>query len=162
MAILDELTTGLDPQARRDTWALIEKVRDAGVTIVLVTHFMDEAERLCDRLVDHRRRPGRRRRQPGVAGRRRRGPPQRSGCGCPRAPPPALVDGLARLAEVDTVAAVDGGYEVTGGPRVLPAVVLALAEHDVVPDEIRTLSRTLEDVFVDVTGAHPHVLEAAS
>ncbi len=50
VAVLDELTTGLDPQARRDTWDLIEQVRASGVTIVLVTHFMDEAERLCDRL----------------------------------------------------------------------------------------------------------------
>ncbi|HEX6682907.1 MAG TPA: ABC transporter ATP-binding protein, partial [Candidatus Limnocylindrales bacterium] len=50
IAILDELTTGLDPQARRDTWQLISAVRDRGVTIVLVTHFMDEAERLCDRI----------------------------------------------------------------------------------------------------------------
>jgi ABC-2 type transport system ATP-binding protein len=50
VAILDELTTGLDPQARRDTWALIEGVRDRGVTVVLVTHFMEEAERLCDRV----------------------------------------------------------------------------------------------------------------
>src|SRR5690606_6073762 len=50
VAVLDELTTGLDPQARRDTWNLVERVRDRGVTIVLVTHFMDEAERLCDRL----------------------------------------------------------------------------------------------------------------
>ncbi|MEO3743862.1 ABC transporter ATP-binding protein [Plantactinospora sp. B5E13] len=50
IAVLDELTTGLDPQARRDTWQLIRDVRDRGVTVVLVTHFMDEAERLCDRL----------------------------------------------------------------------------------------------------------------
>lgn len=50
IAVLDELTTGLDPQARRDTWRLIERVRDRGVTIVLVTHLMEEAERLCDRL----------------------------------------------------------------------------------------------------------------
>jgi ABC-2 type transport system ATP-binding protein len=50
IAILDELTTGLDPEARRETWALIEKMRDRGVTVILVTHFMDEAERLCDRL----------------------------------------------------------------------------------------------------------------
>lgn len=50
IAILDELTTGLDPEARRETWALIEHVRDNGVTVILVTHFMDEAERLCDRL----------------------------------------------------------------------------------------------------------------
>src|SRR6516225_4258448 len=50
VVVLDELTTGLDPQARRDTWALIEGVRDRGVTILLVTHFMEEAERLCDRV----------------------------------------------------------------------------------------------------------------
>ncbi len=50
IAILDELTTGLDPEARREAWELIDSVRKRGVTIVLVTHFMDEAERLCDRL----------------------------------------------------------------------------------------------------------------
>ena len=50
IAILDELTTGLDPEARRDTWALIERMRGRGVTVILVTHFMDEAETLCDRL----------------------------------------------------------------------------------------------------------------
>ena len=50
VAILDELTTGLDPEARRETWSLIESIRDRGVTVILVTHFMDEAERLCDRL----------------------------------------------------------------------------------------------------------------
>ncbi|MGM0385842.1 MAG: ABC transporter ATP-binding protein [Actinomycetota bacterium] len=50
VAVLDELTTGLDPQARRETWQFIERVRARGVTIVLVTHFMDEAERLCDRV----------------------------------------------------------------------------------------------------------------
>jgi ABC-2 type transport system ATP-binding protein len=50
IAVLDELTTGLDPQARRDTWQLIEDIRVRGVTVLLVTHFMEEAERLCDRL----------------------------------------------------------------------------------------------------------------
>jgi ABC-2 type transport system ATP-binding protein len=50
IAILDELTTGLDPVARRDTWALIDGIRKQGVTIMLVTHFMTEAERLCDRV----------------------------------------------------------------------------------------------------------------
>lgn len=50
VAVLDELTTGLDPRARRDTWELIEQIRAAGVTILLVTHFMDEAQRLCDRI----------------------------------------------------------------------------------------------------------------
>ncbi|GGL09845.1 ABC transporter ATP-binding protein [Mangrovihabitans endophyticus] len=50
IAILDELTTGLDPHARRDTWDLIEGIRARGVTVLLVTHFMEEAERLCDRI----------------------------------------------------------------------------------------------------------------
>ncbi|GIJ49025.1 ABC transporter ATP-binding protein [Virgisporangium aliadipatigenens] len=50
VAILDELTTGLDPHARRETWRLVSAVRDRGVTVLLVTHFMDEAERLCDRV----------------------------------------------------------------------------------------------------------------
>ena len=50
VVVLDELTTGLDPAARRDTWALIATLRERGVTVVLVTHAMDEAEALCDRL----------------------------------------------------------------------------------------------------------------
>ncbi|MQA94472.1 MAG: ATP-binding cassette domain-containing protein [Streptosporangiales bacterium] len=50
VVMLDELTTGLDPRARRDTWSLIEDIRAAGVTVLLVTHFMEEAERLCDRV----------------------------------------------------------------------------------------------------------------
>jgi ABC-2 type transport system ATP-binding protein len=50
VVFLDELTSGLDPQARRDTWELVRAVRDAGATVVLVTHLMEEAERLCDRV----------------------------------------------------------------------------------------------------------------
>jgi ABC-2 type transport system ATP-binding protein len=55
VAILDELTTGLDPSARRDVWDLLEDLRGAGVTLLLVSHFMEEAERLCDRVIviDH-------------------------------------------------------------------------------------------------------------
>ncbi|MEV0197077.1 ABC transporter ATP-binding protein [Nonomuraea sp. NPDC050691] len=57
VVFLDELTTGLDPDARRTTWGLIRAMRERGVTVVLVTHFMDEAEALCDRIavVDHGR-----------------------------------------------------------------------------------------------------------
>jgi ABC-2 type transport system ATP-binding protein len=50
VAVLDELTTGLDPHARQQTWALIESVRGRGVTVVVVTHSMEEAEQLCDRV----------------------------------------------------------------------------------------------------------------
>ena len=50
LVFLDELTQGLDPLARRETWQLIERARDRGTTVVLVTHDMDEAERLCDRV----------------------------------------------------------------------------------------------------------------
>ena len=50
VVFLDELTTGLDPHARRTTWDLVRSIRDQGKTVVLVTHFMDEAETLCDRL----------------------------------------------------------------------------------------------------------------
>jgi ABC-2 type transport system ATP-binding protein len=50
VAFLDELTTGLDPKARRETWDMVTQVRAAGVTVVLVSHYMDEVERLCDRV----------------------------------------------------------------------------------------------------------------
>ncbi|GAA4068333.1 ABC transporter ATP-binding protein [Nonomuraea soli] len=50
VVVLDELTTGLDPVARRETWALIGELKESGVTAVLVSHFMDEAEHLCDRV----------------------------------------------------------------------------------------------------------------
>ncbi len=156
VAILDELTTGLDPAARRATWDLVERVRDSGVTVLLVTHFMDEAERLCDRLVV-------------IDG----------GRVVAEGTPSALIEGLegdrgvrlrfaddgararatqllATLAERDddVSAAVPVGdeIEVTGTRKVLFAVVQALAAADVVPDDVRTLERTLEDVFVQVTG----------
>jgi ABC-2 type transport system ATP-binding protein len=51
VVVLDELTTGLDPAARRDTWTLVRSLRRQGTTVLLVTHAMDEAEALCDRVV---------------------------------------------------------------------------------------------------------------
>ena len=50
MIFLDEPTTGLDPQSRRNLWDLIRKIRDNGTTVVITTHYMDEAEELCDRV----------------------------------------------------------------------------------------------------------------
>ena len=155
VAILDELTTGLDPQARRDTWALIERVRATGVTIVLVTHFMDEAERLCDRLViiDD----GRVVAEGSPAELIRAQEHERAfRLRLPDGSPDSIPAVLATLPDVTSVEPDDGEYVVTGGHRVLPAAVLALAERDVVPEEIRTLSRSLEDVFVRVTGTTTH------
>ncbi|PFG44492.1 ABC-2 type transport system ATP-binding protein [Isoptericola jiangsuensis] len=156
VAILDELTTGLDPQARRATWDLVERVRDRGVTILLVTHFMDEAERLCDRLVvidagrvvasgtpqgliddldDDRTVVVR---FPAADADRARG---------------VLTALAATHPDVDRVEPGQGGeVAVTGSPRVLFAVVPALAEADLVPDDVRTVTRSLEDVFLAVTG----------
>ena len=51
IALLDELTTGLDPRGRRDIWEVVERLREDGTTVVLVSHFMEEVERLCDRVV---------------------------------------------------------------------------------------------------------------
>ncbi|WP_159621788.1 ABC transporter ATP-binding protein [Ruania rhizosphaerae] len=160
VAVLDELTTGLDPQARRDTWALIEQVRDRGVTIVLVTHFMDEAERLADRLaiIDEGRvvahgSPA----ELVAAGDDDRTFRMRLPAEVAVSP---VLDALAALAPVHTVTEVADEIEVSGSRRALPAVVLHLAERDIVPDEIRTLTRTLEDVFVEVTQAHPDGVNA--
>jgi len=55
LVILDEMRTGLDPAARHTAWDLVRAVRDAGTSVVLVTHFMEEAERLCDRVAVHER-----------------------------------------------------------------------------------------------------------
>ena len=65
VVFLDELTTGLDPQARRAIWDLVRGIRARGKTVFLTTHLMEEAERLCDRVAHHRPRPHRRRRHAG-------------------------------------------------------------------------------------------------
>jgi ABC-2 type transport system ATP-binding protein len=148
IAVLDELTTGLDPQARRDTWHLIEQVRDRGVTIVLVTHFMDEAERLCDRLVVI---DGGVVVAAGSPSELTRDPLDRRTfrMRLPEGTNLARV-GLESLPDVHEARSVDGEVEVTGTARVLPAAIVALAEHQIIPDEVRTVTRSLEDVFVDL------------
>ncbi len=149
IAILDELTTGLDPQARRETWALIESVRQRGVTILLVTHFMDEAEHLSDRVV--------------VIDRGRvvaEGSPAELGAAAAdrrsfrmTTPEPVDLAVLRALPEVTDAVLRGDEVEVTGTRTVLPAVVLELARHDIVPDDITTNRRSLEDVFLEVTGS---------
>ncbi|WP_370948518.1 ABC transporter ATP-binding protein [Amycolatopsis sp. cg5] len=148
IAVLDELTTGLDPQARRDTWDLIEAVRDTGVTILLVTHFMEEAERLCDRLavIDGGRvvavdTPGGL-----VAGvndeQRIRFRPSRE----------VSEELFAALPEVRKVERQGGVLVVTGSGNVLHAVTSVLARHQVIAGELRVEHANLDDAFVALTG----------
>ncbi|MEU7803443.1 ABC transporter ATP-binding protein [Micromonospora arborensis] len=151
IAILDELTTGLDPQARRDTWGLIEQVRDSGVTIVLVTHFMEEAERLCDRVavIDQ----GRVVALDSPAGLVSTvAPEQRI-----RFRPSAPVDDrlLTDLPEVSAVHRTGSQVVVTGTGEVLHAVTSVLARHQIVAADLRLEQSTLDDAFVELTGHRP-------
>jgi ABC-2 type transport system ATP-binding protein len=148
VAILDELTTGLDPQARRDTWGLIKEIRATGVTIILVTHFMEEAERLCDRLalIDSGRvvaidSPA------GLVGRVEGG--QRVTFR-PSAPLPESA--LSRLPEVLAVSRTGDEIMVTGTGDLLAAIITTLAEHRVQPLDLRMQHANLEDAFVALTG----------
>jgi ABC-2 type transport system ATP-binding protein len=148
IAVLDELTTGLDPQARRDTWQLIEQVRDSGVTIVLVTHFMEEAERLCDRiaLIDSGKvaaidTPA------GLVS--RINPEQRIRF----RPMPSMDDGLLKhLPEVHTVTRTGEVFTVTGTDGLLQAVTSVLARADIIAADLRVEQTSLDDAFVALTG----------
>jgi len=148
VAILDELTTGLDPQARRETWGLIEGVRDRGVTIVLVTHFMDEAERLCERVavIDSGRV---------IATDTPVGLAEREGGGShmrfhPSRPfDDALLTGLP---EVDRLEHQGDHVVVSGIGDLLSAVISALAAAGAEAKDVQLHSATLEDAFVRLTG----------
>ena len=150
IAVLDEMTTGLDPQARRDVWELIEGVRDRGGTIVLVTHFMEEAERLCDRvaLIDNGRiaaldTPA------SLAARARGGKSVRF---LPSAPFDDRV--LTELPEVSRVEREGQHVVVTGTGELVNAVIFALAAVGVTARDVQLDSSNLEDAFVKLTGRH--------
>jgi ABC-2 type transport system ATP-binding protein len=145
--VLDELTTGLDPHARRDVWDLVERIRDRGVTILLVTHFMEEAERLCDRLalIDRGRV---------VAVDTPAGLTARSGTGQRmRFRPSAPVDDadLLALSEVTSVER-HGTYVVaSGGADLVQAVTSLLARRQIIAADLRIEQTTLDDAFVTLT-----------
>jgi ABC-2 type transport system ATP-binding protein len=153
VVFLDELTTGLDPAARRATWRLIGAIRDAGTTVVLVTHLMEEAEALCDRvaIVDEGRLIA-----IGTPGELTAG-----GAGPARVTftvdghDPAHLSALAGVASV-SVEAVPGApgrrvsVDATGTGPV--AVAAALAERGVWPTDFRVRHPSLEDVFLALTG----------
>jgi ABC-2 type transport system ATP-binding protein len=150
IAVLDEMTTGLDPQARRDTWELIEGIRDRGVTIVLVTHFMEEAERLCDRaaVVDHGRvialdSPA------GLVARAMAGKQVRF---TPSVPFDDHL--LTGLPEVQGVKHNGTHVVVTGTGELVNAVILTLAASGVTARDVQLGSSTLEDAFMTLTGRH--------
>jgi ABC-2 type transport system ATP-binding protein len=148
IAVLDEMTTGLDPKARRDTWELIRGVRDRGVTIVLVTHFMEEAERLCDRvaLIDSGRlvaldTPAR------LAAQARGGKQVRF------VPSERFDDRLlSNLSEVTAIRHDGQHVVVNGSGDLVNAVILTLAAAGITAQDVELGSLNLEDAFVRLTG----------
>ncbi len=146
LVFLDEMTTGLDPASRRIAWDLIRRIRERGTTVVLVTHFMDEAEALCDRLVviDEGRVKA-------------EGSPQqlidRYGGGVRvrfTADGPGI-SWLSDVAGVKEVASDRGRYEVTGEGPLLAHVAAALVSHGLAPIDLRSERASLEDVFLSLT-----------
>ncbi|WP_030104259.1 ABC transporter ATP-binding protein [Actinoalloteichus caeruleus] len=149
VAVLDELTTGLDPQARRDTWGLIESIRDSGVTLLIVTHFMDEAERLCDRLavID----AGQTVAIDTAAGLvRRSGLPHRIRF---RAVGERVEDLVAQLPTVSGVERRGEHLVVVGGEDSLTEIYEALHLRGVRVTDLRVNQPGLDDAFVELTGA---------
>jgi ABC-2 type transport system ATP-binding protein len=149
LVFLDELTTGLDPQARRAIWELVRDIRRRGKTVFLTTHLMEEAERLCDRvaIIDHGRIV-----DIGT-------PAQLVLRHCPErtvivATP--QTDAHERFAAVPGVVSVDrtdGHIVVQGrGEDVVTQVIQCVAEHRIPVTDFRTEVPTLEDVFLRITG----------
>jgi ABC-2 type transport system ATP-binding protein len=167
LVFLDEPTTGLDPQARRHLWQLVEELKCAGRTIILTTHYMEEAERLCDRvaIMDHGRKiaegtpkelialvGGEEILELGV------NPSQVTESGVGEDSAGAKVAGL--IEKLKGIEGVRGHSEVDGVHRLAvselhrttPRIFALLEEEGVHLSEFRTHSATLEDVFVRLTG----------
>jgi ABC-2 type transport system ATP-binding protein len=157
VAVLDELTTGLDPSARREVWGLISEIRDNGVTIVLVTHFMEEAERLCDRVavIDSGRviandTPS------GLAGRAGGEQYIRFLASAPLDP-----DLLTALPEVHSVRHDGDQFTVTGNEEALQAVITVLIRLEITARHLRVDQASLDDAFVALT-SHDQAIHAES
>ncbi|MFE1608230.1 ABC transporter ATP-binding protein [Streptomyces sp. BI87] len=148
VVVLDELTTGLDPRARRETWALIEEVRDSGVTVLLVTHFMEEAQRLCDRIavIDK----GRVAALDTPAGLVSRAAGAVVTTFTPSAPLPAA--DLAALPQLASHEERDGNVTLTGTDETVTALLALLARTGTTAHRLRIVEATLDDAFLDLTG----------
>ena len=151
LVFLDEPTAGLDPHARRATWDLIDELRDAGVTVVLTTHYMDEAERLADQVhvVDHGRV---------IASGT---PAQLTSEGAENtirfSARPGLDVGELALALPSATKVVEntpGAYVLTGevDPSLLATLTAWCASNGVMAERLTVERRTLEDVFLELTG----------
>lgn len=150
LVFLDEMTTGLDPEARREAWRLVERLRDLGTTVVLVTHFLDEAERLCDRLVVVR--------DGAVVG---AGTPAElvarhgGGVSATFTPPDGDApddDALAALPGVTAVGRRGRAVEVRGDAGALLHLGHLLVERGAVPRDLRVHQPTLEDAYLALVG----------
>ncbi|HET7327287.1 MAG TPA: ABC transporter ATP-binding protein [Nocardioidaceae bacterium] len=155
LVFVDEPTAGLDPQARRTVWDLLEELRADGVTIVLTTHFMDEAERLADEVfvVDH----GRVVAAGSPAALTTAHPAEADQGSLAFRARPGLEIGLLQSALPDVFRVVEdppGEYAVHGpvGPDTLARVTTWCAQHEVLPQGLHVGRRTLEDVFLELTG----------
>src|SRR6266705_2357143 len=146
MAILDELTTGLDPEARRETWSLIERMRDRGVTVILVTHFMDEAERLCDRLAVINHGTVRALDTPEAIAAKGGGNRVRFAV-----TQPVDEQTLRAIPGINEIERKDRYITVTGTGDLAGAVINALAAIGVRVSEVEARAGNLEDAFIKLT-----------
>ncbi len=150
VVFLDEMTTGLDPAARHVAWDLIRAIRDRGTTVVLVTHFMDEAEELCDRvaIVDRGKIVASDTPQGLITG-------HTSELRVIFTTEQAELSWLAEIPDVREVVRRGPRVEVEGSGPVLALVAAALVEHGIIPSDLRVEQPTLEDVFLKLTGHSP-------
>ena len=148
VVFLDELTTGLDPQARRAIWELVRGIRARGKTVLLTTHLMEEAERLCDRvaIIDRGRII-----DIGTPDEliRRHAPTQTV---LVATDDPRAEDRLRTIPEVQSIAAQDGRFTIRGQGDLVTRVIDCISEHRMRVTDFRTERSTLEDVFLTVTG----------
>jgi len=148
---LDEPSAGLDPTSRRNLWEVVESARAGGTTVVLTTHYMEEAEVLCDRVAILERGRVLADDTPAELIRRLDAPTRLL------LPPDVLDVGQARAVRgVDDVAVDSGALTLIS--REPATAITQLAELGVL-DGLQVRSGTLEDVFVDLTGSAPDVVE---
>jgi len=162
LVILDEISTGLDPEARRGTRNLLREVQASGTTVILVTHFMDEAQALCDRVaMMHRGRCVARDTPSALIDRLDASYRVRFAAPTDFDPAP-----LRAVARVQRVTVDNDRVEVRGGDDLLTTVVRHLAKQDVTPDDLHAERATLEDVFLTLTNdisrpdSNPHAQTA--